>query len=234
VAEERAAELRRRKIAAAEVPWRSHGFLVSVVFSVLTLAALAAVFWLFEVWHLPKGWLTGAMALVTAEVLIRRHRFFWTGIESALWIGGLFAVILGLPGKGRPEALLLFAAASALAGRRMRHPLFGTIASVFVIVYLDARHLQAAAAGAGLAISMVALLVLSREIQRPSTEWLFSALLVISPVAGAIATAERLPAAWAATYFIAACLCLMTALRSPAHALFIGAGVHLGIGFKRS
>ena len=229
VAEERAIKLRRRKIAAAEVPWRSNGLLVSLVFFVLTLAALAAAFWLLEVWHLPKGWITGVVAIATAEVLIRGHRFFGTGIESALWIGGLFAFILGLPGKGSPEALLLFAAASALAGCRMRNALFGAIASIFVISYFAARDARETAAGVALVVSLVALIVLTRELQRPSTEWLFSALLIIPPIAGAIATAERLPPIWATTYFIAACACVITALRTPGHALFIGAGVHLAI-----
>src|SRR5262249_24964825 len=184
VAEERALELRRRKIDAAEVSWRRNGLLLALVFFALTLAGLAATFWLLELWHLPKGWITAALAIVTSEVLIRRYRFFGTGVEAALWLGGLFAWILGLPGKGSPDALLLFAVAAAVAGYRMRNALFGAIASVFVIGYFAARDARGTAAAVGLLVSMAALLVLTREIRRPSTEWLFSALLVITPVAG--------------------------------------------------
>ena len=63
-----------------------------------------------------------------AEWLIRQRRFFGTGIESALWIGALFAIIFSLPSSGKPEALLVFAAACAMAGLRVRSAVFGTAA----------------------------------------------------------------------------------------------------------
>ena len=229
VAEERALELRRRKIDAAEVSWRRNGLLLALVFFALTLAGLAATFWLLELWHLPKGGITAAMAIVTAEVLIRRYRFFGTGVEAALWLGGLFAWILGLPGKGSPQALLLFAVAAAVAGYRMRNALFGAIASVFVIGYFAARDARGTAAAVGLLVSMAALLVLTCEIQRPSTEWLFSALLVITPVAGAIATLRRLSPLWAVASIVAAGVCLVVAVRMPTHVFFVAAAVHLAI-----
>ena len=229
VAEERTIELRRRKISVPEGRWRRNSWLVALVLFVLTLATVAATFWLLEVWHLPKGWITAALALAIAEMLIRRHRFFGTGVESALWLGGLFAFIAGLPGKGSPEALLLFAVASAVAGYRVRNALFGALATIFVISYFVARDARGTAASVGVLVSIAALLVLTREIRRPSTEWLFSALLLIPPIAGAITTARPLSPVWAAAYVIAACACLLTALRIPAHVFFLGAGVHLVI-----
>ena len=70
----------------------------------------------FKLTEIPGGgYVTAAISLALAEWLIRTRHFFGTGIESALWLGGLFAFIFGLPGEGSTEVILLFAAASAFA-----------------------------------------------------------------------------------------------------------------------
>jgi len=76
---------------------------------------------------------------------------------------------------------------------------------------------------------MAALLALTRVGQPPSTEMLMIALHIIPPIAGAIATAEKLPAWWAAAYFAAACACVLVGLRLRQHAPFIATAVHIGI-----
>ena len=164
VEEERALTLRARGLPAADVPWRANGPVWSLVFFALTLLAIAATFWLLAEFRLPKGWITGALALIVAEFLIRRGRFFGTGVESALWIGGLYAVIFGLPRSGRPEAMLLMAAASALAGFRMRNAWFGGAAAAFVMAYLHARYAYELAAALGVAVTVVALMALRRDV----------------------------------------------------------------------
>jgi hypothetical protein len=229
VDEERALALRARTLPAADVRWRTNGVVWSLGFFVLTTVALAATFWLLETFRLPKGWITGALALGVAELLIRRYRFFGTGIESALWIGGPFAVIFGLRSEGRPEGLLLLAAASAIAGFRVRNPVFGAAAAALVIAYLNARYAYELAAALGLAVSLVALMALRREVQRPSTEWLWCALLLIPPIAGAVATLERLGALWTLPYLAAAVACLTVGITSRAHAPLVGAAVHTAI-----
>ena len=84
------------------------------------------------------GLVTGAAAIVLAEVLISR-RWFFTGVEAALWIGGVFALISELPRSGTPESMLVLAAASGIAGARVRNPLFGALAAVFVMLYFEKR-----------------------------------------------------------------------------------------------
>jgi hypothetical protein len=229
VAEERALALRARGLPVADVPWRTYGVVWPIVFFGLTTLALAATFWLLDKFGLPKGFVTGALALSVAEALIRRYRFFGTGVESALWIGGLFAIILGLRGEGRPEALLLFAAASAIGGYRVRNPLFGGAAAAFVVVYLDARYAHELAAALGLAVSVVALLIITRELQRPSTEWLWYALLVITPIAGGATTLANLHPAWAVAYLATATACAAIGIRSRLHAPLVAAAVHTAI-----
>lgn len=229
VADERALVLRARKLPVADVPWRTNGVLWSLVFFALTALALAAAFWLLGELRLPKGWIAGAMALALAEYLIRRHRFFGTGVESALWIGGLVAVILGLKGSGKPEALLLFVAAAAIAGFRMRNAAFGAAAAVLVVAYLAARGWHVLAATFGLSVSLAALAAITREVRRPSTEWLLCGLLVITPVAGAVASAGTLSAVWAGAYLVAATACLAVGIAARAHAPLVTAAVHGGI-----
>lgn len=235
VAEERELELRERakKWGVAidnrvNIPWRSNGLFLSIVLFGFTLLALAAMFWLFSEWELPKGLFTAIIALGVAELLILRFRFFGTGVESALWIGGLFAWIFGLSGEAKPEVLLLFAVASAIAGFRVRNPLFGAVAAVFVIVYVSEREWRIAAAAGGVAISLAALLALTRVWQRPSTEMLMIALLIIPPIAG-VTAAEDLTAWWAIVFLAAAFTCVFVAVRHRMHAPFIAAVVHSSI-----
>ncbi|MGZ5475437.1 MAG: hypothetical protein ACXW29_03105 [Thermoanaerobaculia bacterium] len=179
-----ASEERRRELDL-RIGRQSRGTLLSLVFFVLTGLAVVATFLLFDALSLPKGWLTAIICIAVAEVLIRRFHFAGRGVESALWLGGLFAFIFGLPSEGRPEGLLLFAAACAIAGARVRNPLIGALWPVFAIAYLGLRHWYIAALLFGIIIAAIALLALAREWQRPSTEVLLVALMMASLIGGA-------------------------------------------------
>jgi hypothetical protein len=195
------AEDERRAIEQRlETGWRSNGVIVSIVFFVLTLVAVAALFFLCELLKLPKGWITAGISIGVAEVLIGRFRFFGTGVESALWFGGLFAWIFGLPSEGKPEALLLFAAACAISGYRVRNPFIGSAGAIFVIAYLGAKHWYLAALVAGIVVAAFALFELMRVWQRPSTEILFILLLIVAPITGAASSIEHTSLLWAFAY----------------------------------
>ena len=164
--------------------WRRMPLAAEIVFFVLTAVVVVAIYVLCWLWDLPKGWITAALAVGAAEWLIRRHRFWRTGIESALWIGGLVAFIVALPRSGRPESVLVLAAAAALAGWRMRNPVFGAAAAALVVAYPAAREWPAVALLSGVAIGLAAALATTHVWDRRSTTWLFGGLAVVAPMAG--------------------------------------------------
>jgi hypothetical protein len=178
VEEERAVALGQK------TPWRRLSIAMQVVLFVLTIIGVGAFYALSDLLHFPPGRMTLIAALATAEMVIRRTRFWRTGVEAALWLGGLFAFIFSLPSSGKPEAILLFAAAAAIAGLRVRHALFGTLAMVLVCVYLAARDWRWAAFGLAIAITVIAAAALTRMIRRPSTEALWEVSVMVMPLAG--------------------------------------------------
>ncbi len=174
----------------AETHWRHNGMLLRIVFSILAMIAVSAFFGFFGLLLMPKGLLTAAGAIGTAEWLIRKHRFFRTGIESGLWICGTFAFIFGLPSSGKVEAILVFAAAAALSGWRMRNTFFGVVATILVIAYIGAKwnHQPLPAMITAAAIAITSAFALRHLWQRPSTERLLAGLALTMPVTGYVAT----------------------------------------------
>jgi hypothetical protein len=170
--------------------WRRHGLVLSIVFFGLTVLALVAFFGLASLAGLSDGIVTAVVAIAVAEWLIHGRRFFGTGIESALWLGALMALISELPSSGKPEAVLVFAAAFAIAGVRVRSAIFGCAAVVSVLIYIAVKtHAAWPPLIFGLAMTVLAAAALQREWQRPSTERLFGAVMIVMPVASEIAWA---------------------------------------------
>jgi len=190
VAEERAEAMRKLVPSQPETGWRHYGLLLRVVFTVLAIIAVAAAFGFFAILQLPKGLLTAALAIGASEWLIRQHRFFRTGVESALWLCGTFAFLFGLPSQGKVEALLAFAAVTALSGRRMRNAFFGVFAAILVVAYVAAKweHTPIFAMSVAALLAISSAFALRRVWQRPSTERLFAGLALAMPVAGYLAT----------------------------------------------
>jgi hypothetical protein len=193
VAEERTEALRHLHAAGVPAtPWRHNGLLLRVVFSVLTIVALAALFGFLAVFSLPKFWFTAAAALGTAEWLIRKQNFFKTGVESTLWICGMFALIGTLPSSGKVEAILVFALAAALSGWRLRDAFFGVCAAILVIAYVAAKWDSVPLTMMAAALcAIVAAAALRRMWQRPSTNALYAGLVLAMPVTGYVATIAR-------------------------------------------
>ena len=116
-------DAQRRGIHEACPPrWKHSGLILGALFFVLTLIGVVALFWFCDLVGVPKGFTTMVLAIAAAELLIYGLHFFGTGIESALWIGGLFAFIFGLPSEGKPEALLVFALARRSRARESVTP----------------------------------------------------------------------------------------------------------------
>lgn len=193
VEDERTEALRRLHVPdVAATPWRHSGVMLRIVYSILAIIAVAALFGFFAILSLPKEWLTAIAAIGTAEWLIRRHHFFATGLESTLWIAGTFVLIFTLPSSGKVEAVLVFALATGLAGWRMRDAFFGVCAVVLVVVYVAAKWNDVIGTMTIAAILALAAAVAMRRVwQRPTTEWLFAGIALAMPVTG-----------WAATIFM--------------------------------
>ncbi|MBV9068093.1 MAG: hypothetical protein JO093_07255 [Acidobacteria bacterium] len=190
IAEERADAVRKLVPSQPETGWRHNGLLLRIVFTVLAAIAVSAAFGFFALLLLPKGILTAVLAIGAAEWLIVKHRFFRTGVESALWLFGTFAFIFGLPSQGKVEALLVFAAAAALSGWRMRNEFFGALAAILVVVYVAAKwdHTPILAMSVAALIAIAAAFALRRVWQRPSNERLFAGLALVMPVTGYLST----------------------------------------------
>jgi MFS family permease len=189
-AEERAEAVRRLVPGAPETRWRHYGMLLRIVFTVFAAIAVSACFGFFSLLLLPKGYITAILAIGVSEWLIRQHRVFRTGVESSLWLCGTFAFIFGLPSQGKVEAILVFAAAAALSGWRMRNAVFGILAAVLVVVYVAAKwdHTPLLVMSAAALIAITSALALRHVWQRPSTERLFAGLALTMPIAGYLCT----------------------------------------------
>ena len=213
------AEERRRALASRYPELREprgYGLLAQAVFFLLTAAGLGAFYALTE-----AELVTAVIAIVLAEYLILGRGWFHTGVEAALWIGGLLAAISALPNSGAPEANLLIAAAFAVAGWRVRQPLFGAVAAYFVVRYLEIRFDLGTVAA--LVIAAAALFALYRQWKRPSNEWLFVILLVTMPLAGWFHADRRWLPVTLALYAVFAAIALASALRRRHHGMFAGA-----------
>ncbi|HEX7420033.1 MAG TPA: hypothetical protein VF505_09115 [Thermoanaerobaculia bacterium] len=208
----------RTRVAEVRAGVRRSGTVLSVVFFVLTAIAIAAAtFFLHEL-------ATGIMCLVVAETLLHRSKP-QMGVVAALWLGGLFSLIFALPHTGKPEGLLLFAAACAIAGVRVRNPLIGAFAPVFVIAYFAEINAYETALTTGVVVAAISLVLLAREWQRPSTELLFIMIILVAPIAGAAASWERASIAWSLAYIALAVAEVMFAVRTRHQAAFYGAAV---------
>jgi hypothetical protein len=201
--------------AELELPWRVNGILLQLVFFVLTAIALAV----FAV--LTDRGVAGVAAIALAEYLIGRRHWAFTGIESALWLGAMMAFISLLPSIGTPESNLVIAAACAIAALRVRNPLIGAGAMVFVVLWAEKRFDLGTVAA--LLVAVAAMFALLRTWRRPTTEWFFIALALVMPVAGRFLADEQWRTVTILLYCAFAALALSLAIARRHHALFLAA-----------
>lgn len=215
-----------REIASRfEQPWRVHGLLLQAVFFVLTCVAQFALYALLH--DMPRpGIVCGLLAIAAAEFLISR-RWFGTGVEAALWIGGLLAMISELPRSGTPESSLVIAAATAIAAWRVRNPFFGTATAAVLVYYAEERF--DAGVVAALALGVVAMVALLRPWRRPSAELLWTLMAVVMPLAGRVAADPSWRTVTIVLYAGYGALALVLAVRKRHHALFLAAAAGLAV-----
>lgn len=209
--------VRDRPGVAVDIPWKTYGLFAQVIFFLPTCGALAA----FHQIVFRNGIISGAAALALAEYLIHRHRWYRTGVEAALWLGGLLAFISELPNSGKPEAMLVLAAAAAIAGARLRHPLFGAFAAGFVMHYFEKKWDLGVLAALIIAVGVIALLC--RTWQRPSNEWLFIFIAIALPLAGWAEADAKWRTVTIALYAAFGAIAFIAAIVKPHHAFFLAA-----------
>lgn len=218
--DERALALNARlKKPLLQTAWRANRPLPHVVFFVLACIGVAALAGFFEIIGLTAA-LGGVVAIALAELLIVRHRWWRTGVECALWIGGAFAIVVTLGPRTADEWLIACALASAIAWLRVRYALFAALALALLLFAIE----RDAIAVAGV-VAVIALAALARTWRRPSTEWLFIALLLVAPVVAYLIERD----AAIAIYPLFAVVCLVAGLRLRHHAPLLAAAIGLAI-----
>lgn len=215
-------------VAGASVPHRTHKVLLRATLFVLTcVGVLALNFFLHEIGVRRQGIAAGVIAIAVAELLILKARWWWTGVEEALWIGGAYSLISELPSRGTPESLLVLAAGAAIPGARVRNPLFGALAAGFVANYFEERFDLGVLAA--LAIALLAAFGLLRTWQRPSNEHLCVAVAAILPLVGYAQADAEWRSATIALYLAFGLVSLFLAVRYRHHALFLCGAIGIGI-----
>lgn len=221
---------REAKETFGESTYRTNGVVVQIVFFILTCIGIAALYAFLEVLDFDDsaGVITGVIAIALGEYLIRARRWFGTGVEAALWLGGLFSMISELPSSGAPEAMLVLGSAAALAGWRVRNPLFGAVAAMFVAEYAEKRADLGVICA--LVLALVAGLLLLREWKRPSTEWLFIAIVVLLPLFGRVAADPQWRTTTITVYAVFGALLVTLGLVKRHHALLVSGLLSIAIG----
>lgn len=218
----------REIVGHFDQPWRTHGLLVQAVFFVLTCVAQAALYALLDTFDVPKpGLVLGVGAIAMAEHLIRRRRWFGTGVEAALWLGAMFALISELPRSGTPESSLVIAAAVAIAAYRVRNPFFGAGVAGVLVYYAEDRF--DAGVVAALGFGALAMLALLRTWRRPSAETLWTCVAIILPLAGRLAADPYWIALTIPLYAVYGLVALFLGVTRRHHALLLAAAAGLGI-----
>ena len=230
-------EERRAFAKRLATPWRRNSVWVAVAFFGLT------VFGMFALTALCKSigateFAAAVIAIAVAEVLIRRRRMYGSGIESALWIGGLIAFIAGLPSGNDKDAMLVFAAAFAIAAWRMQNAIFGTIAVILISAYFSENwhwmHDYWRAAMVPLAITVIAIVAKRWVYRRPWIDAFWSQVAIVMPLVAEIlgqfaSYSSRGHLEYGALYVVLALIALLAALHLRDHALFVAMGVCVAI-----
>lgn len=202
--------------------WRSYGVFVRAVFFLLTTFALSTFFGFWMIFDVEKfaGLVTAVAGMGVAEYLIRK-RWFWTGVEEALWLGGALALIALLPNSGSSGILLVLALIFGAAGARVRNPLFVVVAAIFVLVWVENRFDLGTLFG--LATASGAMLLLTRPQERPSTQWMLDGLVIVMPVAAIFAIDQEWIVLARVLFGVFGIAALLLGIRRPHHPFFLAA-----------
>ena len=234
VADERGLALKKLGLPAETDGWKRYRLHVQIAFFILTLIGVSA-FSVFSAVNRSAGSTINAILVIAlAEYLIRKQRFFATGVETALWLAAVVFILIALPNSGKAEGILVVGALAGIAGARLLNPFIGGAAAMSIVVYAavkNATPLQSALIAILMALGAAAAQI--REWQRHSVDQLFQTIAILAPIAGVIAAEfgsspnhERI----AIVYIIAAAIILALGIALRAQALLLAGAIHAAIG----
>ena len=215
-------------VAQMATGWRSYGLLVRAVFFFFATTALSMFYGFWMILDAGKfaGLVTAIVGIAAAEFLIRQ-RWFWTGVEEALWLGGVLALIVLLPPGGSAGLLLVLALIFAAAGVRLRNPLFVVVAAIFTLAWFETRFDLGTLFG--IVVATAAMVLLTREWERPSTQWMLDGLVVVMPVAAILAIDGKWIVFARVLFGAFGVAALLLALKRPHHPYFLAATAGLAL-----
>jgi hypothetical protein len=176
--EERDLELHQR-LSLPFPAWRVSRMWTRLAFFVLSCFATSFLFGLLQLMELPKGWITAIATVGFAEYLVLRKKFLRTGIEEGFYIAGLCAFIFGLPGEGKPEAVLLFVLAFLIAGVRLANGLFVAVGGLLIVAYAGWKSELPVTAVVAFTIFVFAALLNARTFARPFASFAMAILTTV-------------------------------------------------------
>ncbi|MHB9000105.1 MAG: hypothetical protein ACYC7A_17335 [Thermoanaerobaculia bacterium] len=179
------AEESARAREALATPYRSLSLIPRIAMFFVALLFSGALFAFFDIVRIPfEGLLTAAIAIVIAEVLIRKYRLFQAGVEEGLWVAALWAAVFDLPGEGSEKVILLLAAATLFAAIRTLSSYLGVLAIALVVIYIAVDVSAEAAGWTSLGIGAFAAAFFLRPLARPSLDLAVSVIAAIGAPAG--------------------------------------------------
>lgn len=218
-------------VAQMTTGWRSYGLLVRAVFFFFATTALSMFYGFWMILNAGRfaGVVTAIAGIAAAEFLIRQ-RWFWTGVEEALWLGGALALIVLLPSGGSSGLLVVLAVIFAAAGARLRNPLFVVAAALFALAWFETRFDLGTLFG--LVVATVAMVLLTRAQERPSTQWMLDGLVIVMPVAAIFTIDSEWVVVSRVLFGVFGIAALLLALKRPHHPFFLAAiaGFALPVG----
>ena len=217
--------------AAGKTQWRTARLPARLGLFVLTLIAMlafGAFLGLLSLNGAPV--VVGVAGLVVAEILIWGRHFFRSGIEEALWFGGLAEVVrevwLHLPFESTGAVLISIAAVLLVAGLRLLNWMMVLVGLAFLIGSVASFTESLMAAGLATAVlAFVAAGMQLRKLERPFFEKLSAWVAVLGPLAAAVLTRHESASLAIALAAAFAVLLLFFGFTYRSHALIAGGGI---------
>lgn len=163
--------------------WKQGSLLSRIAFFFLTSLAVGAFYGILALASLPgRGWVTAAVAIGLAELLISTKRFIHTGVEESLYLIGLYCVIFQDLAGQENKVLLLIAGASVIAGLRVLNAAFAVLGVGFALWFVWVELDPIAAGVVNAMAGVVALCLMPLPFRRPFySSWLTGTAL-LSPL----------------------------------------------------